>query len=110
MHNIPKIPYKQRLSFKALISTLEQFYGIPSGTILSNIRTLNIANVRAIAMHMCRHLGKMSYQEVGMAFNRHHATVMHACKLVDGWAKKDKRFAAEYNRNARRVISESRID
>ncbi len=106
---MPKLRYGTNLSFKAIIDVLERSYGLPPGSILGDSRTKHPSNIRALAMHICRHTGRMSFPSIGKAFKRHHATAIHNCRLVDKWLAEDKKFVVVYNRLVRQIIKLSKI-
>jgi chromosomal replication initiator protein len=43
-------------------------------------------------MYLCRGLTHHSLPRIGVAFNRNHATVLHACRTVEEKAKQDPAF------------------
>ncbi len=57
-------------------------FGISIADLLGEKRTRNIAEPRMIAMALCRDMTKASSNEVGAAFGRNHATILHAVKQV----------------------------
>lgn len=53
-------------------------------------RTAHIAFPRQIAMYLCRELTNATLEKIGEEFgNRHHSTVMHACKEIEQRLKSD---------------------
>lgn len=59
----------------------------------SSKRDSSISQARQIAMYLIREMTDSSFPEVGKCFNgKHHTTVMHACKKVEGDIKKDASF------------------
>ena len=48
----------------------------------STVRSQNIAFPRQVAMFLCRKLTKASLPEIAGAFEKTHATILHACKAV----------------------------
>ncbi|UKI34853.1 MAG: hypothetical protein L6W00_29520 [Lentisphaeria bacterium] len=49
---------------------------------LGEKRTRTVAEPRMIAMYLCRELTSNSSTEIGAAFGRNHATILHAEKKV----------------------------
>ncbi|MCX6159719.1 MAG: chromosomal replication initiator protein DnaA, partial [Ignavibacteriae bacterium] len=47
---------------------------------------------RQIAMYLCRRLTNASFPEIGTAFGKTHATVMHACRMIDKKTHRDKQL------------------
>lgn len=55
----------------------------------SRDRSQNVALPRQIAMFLCRALTRRSLPEIARAFDKTHATVVHACKTVHGRMETD---------------------
>ena len=55
----------------------------------SRDRSQNVALPRQIAMYLCRALTRRSLPEIARAFDKTHATVVHACKTVHGRMETD---------------------
>ena len=55
----------------------------------SRDRSQNVALPRQIAMFLCRSLTRRSLPEIARAFDKTHATVVHACKTVHGRMETD---------------------
>jgi chromosomal replication initiator protein len=55
----------------------------------SKRRPQSIAYPRQVAMYLCRELTQHSLPEIGSAFGRNHATVLHACRTVCDRMKDD---------------------
>ncbi len=72
----------QDISMERIQSTVAGHYGLPLSDLLGSRRTRGVAEPRMIAMYLCRELTKNSSTEVGAAFGRNHATVLHAEKKV----------------------------
>ena len=58
----------------------------------SKCRKRDINDVRQIAMWIIRKGTSMSFYDVGKIFNRHHATVLYACKHVEGLIEIDNKY------------------
>lgn len=84
------------IKFKVIISTLEDYYGIPKDSLLTETRVQTIAIPRLIAMYICRTLGGMTYVEIGDVFNRNHSTVIRGCLRVKKLME-HKKFLKQYN-------------
>ena len=57
-------------------------------------RKRELNDVRQIAMWIIRKGTSMSFYDVGKVFNRHHATVLHAVKHVEGLIETDNMYRA----------------
>jgi len=72
--------------------------GIHPDTIFIKTRQKEIKEARQIIAYFCRkHIigtdGKeLPFQIIGDYIGKDHATVMHACKVLDGWISTDKGF------------------
>jgi len=57
-------------------------FNISVSDIIGKCRTRQVAEPRMIAMYLCRELTRLSSNEIGSAFGRTHANVLHATKTV----------------------------
>lgn len=57
-------------------------FGVSVPDIIGSRRTRQIAEPRMIAMYLCRELTRLSSNEIGSAFGRTHANVLHAAKII----------------------------
>lgn len=65
----------------AIVGKVAKRTGTPARAILSRSRTADVFAARARAMRALRAMG-YSFPEIGRAFGRDHATVMHAVRKV----------------------------
>lgn len=86
------------ISIESIQRTVASHFGVTMGDILSEKRNRGIAEPRMIAMYLCRELTKSSSNEVGSAFGRNHATVLHAEKKIP--------TLCDANEGIRRAISQ----
>ena len=77
------------VSMETIQSVVAAYFNISVGDLLGNRRTRNLAVPRMFAMSLCRRLTAKSTTEVGEAFRRTHATVLHAEKQVEELCRKD---------------------
>ncbi len=77
------------VSIESIQRTVAGHFGITLTDILGKERTRGVAEPRMIAMYLCRELTKNSSNEIGTAFGRNHATVLHAEKKVPELCKSD---------------------
>ncbi len=70
------------ISLEAIQRAVAGYFSVTLGDLLGEKRTRNIAEPRMVAMALCRELTKHSSTEVGHAFGRNHATILHAEKKV----------------------------
>ncbi len=70
------------ISIEEVQRAVASHFGVTITDILGVKRSRGIAEPRMIAMYLCRELTGRSSTEVGTAFGRNHATVLHAEKKV----------------------------
>ncbi len=80
------------LTVEEIQKVVSEFYDIRMGDMSSNRRPQAIAFPRQVAMYLSREMTAQSLPAIGKAFNKNHATVMHACKLVGERLKNDATF------------------
>jgi chromosomal replication initiator protein len=67
-------------------------YDLRISDMTSKRRPQAVALPRQIAMYLCRTLTDRSLPAIGEAFSRNHATVIHACRTVEGRIRRDPSF------------------
>lgn len=70
------------ISVEDIQRTVASHFGITFSDLLGKERTRTIAEPRMIAMYLCRELTENSTNEIGAAFGKNHATILHAEKQV----------------------------
>ena len=55
----------------------------------SKARPQNIAVPRLVAMYLCRAFTRKSLPEIARAFEKTHATIVHACQVIPGRMETD---------------------
>lgn len=78
-----------------IIGRVADHYHIRAADIKGDRRPQNIAHPRQLAMYLCRQIAKLSFPEIGRAFERDNSTVQYACKKVATGVKKDPNLRAE---------------
>jgi chromosomal replication initiator protein len=53
-------------------------FGLRPDDLIARCRTKEVASPRQVAMYLARELTGVSLPQIGRAFNRDHATVLHA--------------------------------
>lgn len=71
------------LTFEQIMKTVADHYDIRLVEMTSKRRTATITMPRQVAMYLCRSLTPSSLPEIGVAFGKTHATILHACRLVE---------------------------
>lgn len=57
-------------------------YGVTYSNLAGRGRSVTVVKARQVAMYLARALTQLSYTEIGKAFERDHATVIWACRVV----------------------------
>lgn len=68
------------------------YFDLRLADMTSKRRPQNIAFPRQVAMYLCRTHTQHSLPSIGNAFGRNHATVIHACKLIEEKMSSDASF------------------
>jgi chromosomal replication initiator protein len=68
-------------------------FGVTRKELLSSSRLRRVLLPRQVAMYLARRIGKLSWPRIGAAFDRDHATVMHACRKVEEAVRADAKLA-----------------
>ena len=84
---------KNQITIDLIQRTVADFYDIRLADMTSRKRPAQIAKARQLAMYLTReHIGS-SYMEIGDAFGgRDHATVMHACRVMEAQLPVDEKL------------------
>jgi chromosomal replication initiator protein len=80
---------QESLTFEHIMKTVADHYDIRLVDMTSKRRPSAITGPRQIAMYLCRSLTSASLPEIGGAFGKTHATILHACRLVETKMKDD---------------------
>ncbi|AQQ69672.1 Chromosomal replication initiator protein DnaA [Limihaloglobus sulfuriphilus] len=76
-----------------IISDSANFFSLSANDLQSNRKDRTASMARSIAMYLSRELTGMSYPEIGKSMgNKHHATVLQACRKVEAKVKKREIF------------------
>lgn len=65
-------------------------YGIPVTSLGMRNNSRGIALPRQVAMYLCKKLAGASLSEIGRKFNKHHTTVLHSIRKIEGNIATDK--------------------
>jgi len=77
------------LTFDTIQKTVAEHFDIRMADMTSKRRPRSVAVPRQIAMFLCRRITNSSLPEIANAFGKTHATVLHACRLVDNRMRTD---------------------
>ncbi len=89
---------KTHISVEVIVQTVARHFGVTYSEILSQKRTMNIANARQVAMYLTRELTELSLPAIGDYFGgRNHSTVIHAYNKIRDEESADVTFKNELN-------------
>lgn len=81
------------LTVEAITKAVAEYFGIRLQDIKARKRTKEIALPRQIAMYLARELTQSSLSDIGKNMGgKDHATVIYACKQIEGRRAKDENF------------------
>ncbi len=81
---------RPELSFLDIQRVVADDYDLRLSDMTSKERPQNVALPRQIAMFLCRSLTNGSLPEIAAAFEKTHATIVHACKTIPGRMETDR--------------------
>lgn len=73
---------QETLTFEQIMKTVADHYDLRIVDMTSKRRQAAITMPRQVAMYLCRSLTSSSLPEIGAAFGKTHATIIHACRHV----------------------------
>jgi chromosomal replication initiator protein len=80
---------KEPVSINAIQRNVADHFDIRMADMTSKQRSQSVALPRQIAMYLCRSLTTASLPEIGAAFGKTHATVLHACRCINRKSSQD---------------------
>lgn len=80
--SIEKEQSLRKLSIEEIQTAVAKKYNVTMGQILSSERTQSLVTPRQLAMYISRKLTTKSLQEIAMAFDKKHATILHGVKTI----------------------------
>lgn len=89
LHDILEQEQYQTVTIDKIQKRVADCYSIEHHDILGKKRVKTIAFPRQVAMYLAREMTSDSFPEIGRAFNRNHATILHACKNVESRLSKN---------------------
>ncbi len=85
---------KKRITFDTIVETVCSQFSIDKDMLYSKSRKREVADSRQLVMSLAKKYTDMSYTNIGLKLNRNHATVLHACKIIDERLSFDREFGA----------------
>ncbi len=74
---------QEALTFEQIMKATADHYDLRIVDMTSKRRPAAITMPRQVAMYLCRNLTSSSLPEIACAFGKTHATILHACRLVE---------------------------
>ena len=74
---------KYSVSIESIQKVVADHFDIRFSDLIGPKRPQNIAWPRQIAMYLSRTMTDLSFPVIGEAFGRNHATIVHACQLIE---------------------------
>ena len=102
----------EELSFDKIQKVVAEYYDIRLADMTSQRRPRMVAAPRQVAMYLCRRMTRSSLPDIAKAFDRTHATILHAYKSVDGRMEIDQNLKNDIVRISEklgRTISVSKV-
>jgi len=81
--SIDKEQSLRKLTIEEIQSAVAKKYNVTVGQILSLERTQSLVTPRQLAMYIARKLTTKSLQEIAVAFDKKHATILHGVKTIN---------------------------
>ena len=78
-----------KVTVEAIQKLVADYYDISVSDICSKRRPASIAFPRQMAMYLSRNLTPHSLPHIGQAFSKNHATVLHACRMIESKMQSD---------------------
>jgi len=94
---------KEDLTFEEIQRVVADHFDLRITDMSSKRRPRSVAMPRQVAMVLCRKLTRASLPEIAKAFDKTHATVVHACKLVKVIMETDRDLAEQIHAVIRKL-------
>lgn len=91
------------LTFDGIQRAVAEHFDVRLADMSSKRRPRDVAVPRQVAMFLCRRLTRSSLPDIAGAFGKTHATILHACKAVDGRMDVDERLRQDVTRIAHKL-------
>lgn len=86
-----------KMSIEAALTIMSETYGIPKEVLLSQKRDRYIVELRQLLFYVLRKKFNYSCNAIAIYFNKDHATVSYATKVVEEMASVDQSFRNKLN-------------
>lgn len=95
--SVPEI-IREPMTVKAIAQIVADEYDIPLHEIMGERRHKETTVARHVAQWLCKKHAGWSLAHTGRRFNKHHTSVIHACRLVDASVASNMAMAARVGR------------
>ena len=93
------LKFKRTYKIEEIKNIISESEGLKGNEIDNITRKRDIVESRQIAMFYARKLTQKSLQQIGKEFgNKDHATVLHACKVVENLCNVNKKFKIKFDK------------
>jgi chromosomal replication initiator protein len=84
---------EKAVTIEVIQKFVADYYNLKLADLKSRNNSKSIAKPRQVAMYLCKNLTHASLPEIGRSFGgKHHSTVIHSIRKVEGLRKKDSDF------------------
>ncbi len=87
--------HKNSVSIKKIQKIVADFYNVKTSLLSEANRQKEVAKARQVAMFFAKELTDESLPKIGKEFNKNHATVIYAVKMIEEMIKTKPEFAKE---------------
>lgn len=94
---------KEPVTLMVIQRNVAEYFDIRLADMTSAHRSQSVALPRQVAMYLCRTLTTSSFPEIGTAFGKTHATVLHACRRVGQRIEKDAQLKQVVGKLAKQI-------
>jgi len=74
---------KTELTFTTIQRAVAEYYDVRFADMTSKRRQRSVAVPRQVAMYLCRHMTRSSLPDIASAFDKTHATILHAARSIE---------------------------
>ena len=74
------------------------YYGLTSQQLTGSSRMSAITTPRFIAIYLCRSMLNMTFEDIGVEFNRDHSSIMNACIKIEKLLNEDQSYKLVINK------------
>ncbi len=83
---------RRQVNFEMITQQVTDYYNVDADSIFTSSRKREISDARQIVMYLAKKHTKLPLKGIGTRLSRTHATVLHACKIVEDRMLVDKQL------------------